>query len=64
MVAIWTVLLDRPEAGANGDEEVVTAFVIGDLGDLNALTVYEAIRRAYAEDRVDGTDHRAGGRRA
>ena len=54
IVAFLTAFLDRPAAGANGDEEVVTAFVIGDLGDLKALTAYEAIRRAYAEDRVDG----------
>ena len=54
IIALLTAFLDRPEAGANGDEEVVTAFVIGDLGDLKALTAYEAIRRAYAEDRVDG----------
>ena len=54
IVAFLTAFLDRPAAGANGDEEVVTAFVIADLGDLKALTAYEAIRRAYAEDRVDG----------
>ena len=45
IVALLTAFLDRPEAGANGDEEVVTAFVIGDLGDLKALRAYEAIRR-------------------
>jgi len=54
IIAFLTAFLDRSEAGANGDEEVVTAFVIADLGDLKALTAYEAIRRAYAEDRVDG----------
>ena len=54
IIALLTAFLDRPEAGANGDEEVVTAFIIGDLGDLKALSAYEAIRRAYAEDRVDG----------
>jgi tetratricopeptide (TPR) repeat protein len=54
IIACLTAFLDRPDAGVNGDEEVVTAFVIADLGDLKALSAYEAIRRAYAEDRVDG----------
>ena len=54
IVAFLTAFLDRPTADANGDEEVVTAFVIGDLGDLKATTSYEAIRRAFTEDRVDG----------
>ncbi len=45
--------LDRPDADKNADEETVTAFVIGDLGDLKAESAYEAIRRAYAADRVD-----------
>lgn len=48
-----TAFLDRPEADLNADEEVLTAFVIGDLGDLKAESAYEAIRRAFAENRVD-----------
>ena len=61
IVALLTAFLDRPSASANGDEEVVTAFIIGDLGDLKALSAYEAIRRAYAEVPRRRTDHRAGG---
>lgn len=48
-----TAFLDRPSADLNADEEVLTAFVIGDLGELKADSAYEAIRRAYAEDRVN-----------
>jgi tetratricopeptide (TPR) repeat protein len=53
VVALLTAFLDRPGADAGGDEESITAFVIADLGDLKATTSYEAIRRAFTEDRVD-----------
>ncbi len=53
IVDVLTAFLERPDADKNADEETVTAFVIGDLGDLKAESAYEAIRRAYAADRVD-----------
>ena len=53
VVAYLTAFLDRPSADASADEETVTAFVIGDLGDLKATTAYEAIRRAFEQNRVD-----------
>lgn len=45
--------LDRPFADENAAEEVTTAFVISDLVNLKATRAYDAIRRAFAEDRVD-----------
>jgi tetratricopeptide (TPR) repeat protein len=53
VVRILTELLDRPGAGDSADEESLTAIIIGDLADLRAVSSYEAIRRAYAEDRVE-----------
>jgi len=53
VVSLLTAFLDRPAADASADEETLTAFVIADLGDLKADSAYEAIRRAYAEKRVD-----------
>ena len=53
VVAYLTAFLDRPSADASAAEETVTAFVIGDLGDLKATTAYEAIRRAFEQNRVD-----------
>lgn len=48
-----TAFLDRPTAGRDAGEEAVTGLVIGDLGELKADSAYEAIRRAFAQDRVD-----------
>ena len=45
--------LDRPSAADSTEEETVTAFVISDLTDLRATGAYDAIARAFAEDRVD-----------
>ena len=53
VVSLLTAFLDRPAADADAEEEALTAFIIGDLGDLKANSAYEAIRRAYAEQRVD-----------
>jgi tetratricopeptide (TPR) repeat protein len=53
VVSLLTTFLDRPSADADAEEETLTAFIIGDLGDLKADSAYEAIRRAYAEQRVD-----------
>ena len=53
VVSLLTAFLDRPTADANADEETLTAFIIGDLGDLKADSAYEAIRRTFAERRVD-----------
>jgi tetratricopeptide (TPR) repeat protein len=53
IVDALTRFLDRPEAGASADEELTTAFVISDLTDLKATEAYDAIARAFAEDRVD-----------
>jgi tetratricopeptide (TPR) repeat protein len=53
VVSLLTAFLDRPAADTDAEEETLTAFVIGDLGDLKADSAYDAIRRAYAENRVD-----------
>jgi len=53
IVAALTRFLDRPEADASADEELTTAFVISDLTALKATEAYDAIARAFAEDRVD-----------
>ena len=52
IVALLTTFLDRPEADASADEDEITSFVIADLGDLGDSSAYDAIRRAFAEDRV------------
>lgn len=52
IVALLTTFLDRPEADAGADEDEITSFVIADLGDLGDSSAYDAIRRAFAEDRV------------
>ena len=52
IVAMLTTFLDRPEAAASADEEELTSFVICDLGDLGDPSAYDAIRRAFEEDRV------------
>lgn len=52
IVALLIAFLDRPEADASADEEEITSFVIGDLGDLGDASAYDAIRRAFEEDRV------------
>ncbi len=52
IVALLTGFLDRPEADASADEEEITTSVIYDLSELGDPTAYDAIRRAYAEDRV------------
>jgi tetratricopeptide (TPR) repeat protein len=52
VVALLTSFLDRPEADASADEEELTSFVICDLGDLGDASAYDAIRRAFEEDRV------------
>ena len=48
-----TRFLDRPTADDGAEEELATAFVISDLTDLKATSAYDAIARAFAEDRVD-----------
>lgn len=53
VVRFFIDFLDRPGAGSNVEEEFITARLICDLGDLKATESYEAIRRAYDEDRVD-----------
>ena len=53
VVSLLTAFLDRPAADADAEEEALTAFIIGNLGDLKANSAYETIRRAYAEQRVD-----------
>lgn len=52
IVQLLTKFLDRPEADESSAEEEITAFVIADLGDLGDRAAYEAIQRAYDEDRV------------
>lgn len=51
-VDLLTAFLDRPEADDSAAEEQVTTSVIYDLSLMGATTAYDAIRRAYAEDRV------------
>lgn len=45
--------LDRPSADESVAEEESTTLVISDLVDLKATRAYDAIRRAFEEDRVD-----------
>ena len=53
IVDALTRFLDRPTAADSAEEELATAFVISDLTDLHATSAYDAIARAFAEDRVD-----------
>lgn len=53
IITALTRFLDRPSADDSAEEERVTAFVISDLTDLRATSAYDAIARAFAEDRVD-----------
>lgn len=53
VIEFLTDFLDRPTASASAVEEAITAGVISDLVDLKATTAYEAIRRAFEQDRVD-----------
>ena len=53
IVAYLTAFLDRPTADDSATEENVTAFVIGDLGDLGDPSAYPPITRAYEENRVN-----------
>ncbi len=48
-----TRFLDRPTADDSAAEEFVTAFIISDLTEIGATSAYDAIVRAFAEDRVD-----------
>ncbi|MBE2241070.1 MAG: hypothetical protein IAE81_25010, partial [Caldilineaceae bacterium] len=48
-----TRFLDRPTAADSAEEELATAFVVSDLTSLRATSAYDAIVRAFAEDRVD-----------
>ena len=48
-----TRFLDRPTADDSAAEELVTAFIISDLTEMGATGAYDAIVRAFAEDRVD-----------
>lgn len=52
VVDLLTAFLDRPEADDNAAEEEITTSVIYNLSIMGAKTAYDAIRRAYAEDRV------------
>ena len=52
IVDLLTAFLGRPEADDSAEEEEVTTSVIYDLSVMGARTAYDAIRRAYAEDRV------------
>ena len=52
VVDLLTAFLDRPEADDSAAEEEVTTAVIYGLSIMGARTAYDAIRRAYAEDRV------------
>lgn len=51
-VDLLTAFLDRPEADDSAAEEQVTTSVIYNLSTMGATAAYDAIRRAYAEDRV------------
>ena len=51
-VAALIARLD-PEESQTPDDEMVNAFVIGELGKLKAVEAALVIRRAFAEDRVD-----------
>ncbi|MBM4457951.1 MAG: DUF1186 domain-containing protein [Chloroflexi bacterium] len=53
IVAFLTAFLDRSAADANQVEEAVTTFAIYNLAHLGARSAYDAIKRAYAENRVD-----------
>ena len=53
VIELLTNFLDRPAADASADEEAVSTAVISDLADLKATTAYEAISRAYTQDRVN-----------
>jgi tetratricopeptide (TPR) repeat protein len=55
VVRFFINFLDRPGAGSSVEEESLTASLICDLGDLQAIESYEAIRRAFDENRVDVT---------
>ncbi len=52
VVDLLIAFLDRPEADDSAAEESVTTSVIYDLSTSGARTAYDAIRRAFAEDRV------------
>jgi tetratricopeptide (TPR) repeat protein len=52
VVELLTAFLDRPEADDSAAEEEVTTSVIYDLSVMGARTAYDAIWRAYAQDRV------------
>ena len=53
IVSYLTTFLDRPSADDSAAEEDVTAFVISDLADLGDPSAYQAIKRAYDENRVN-----------
>lgn len=53
VIDFLAAFLDRPTAARDADEETVTGFVIGDLGELRAVSAYDAIRRAFEQNRVD-----------
>ncbi len=53
IVDLLITFLDRPEADASASEEEITTSVIYDLSTMGARKAYDAIRRAYAEDRVN-----------
>ena len=53
VIDLLTAFLDRPTADKDADEETVTGFVISDLGELGAASAYDAIRRAFKQNRVD-----------
>jgi tetratricopeptide (TPR) repeat protein len=55
VVHFFINFLDRPGAGSSVEEESLTASLVGELGDLQATESYEAIRRAFDENRVDET---------
>jgi hypothetical protein len=52
VVDLLTTFLDRPEADDSAAEEEVTTAVIYNLSTMGARTAYDAISRAYAQDRV------------
>lgn len=54
IIGLFRVLLTRPEA-FEAAEETFIGFLVSDITDLEAKELYDEIKRAYDEDRVDST---------
>lgn len=54
VIHLFRTLLTRPEA-YEAAEETFIGFLIGDIADMGARELYDEIKQAYDEDRVDPT---------